>query len=359
MKTFSFRKLGYAFLPVVLPTALLGQSGLDVELAPLASFGGGDGWLAPGEGGYSFLGTGNLERGIAFGNGSLYLVSRAGGNNVRVLNPATGADLGGLSTTGISGGTFSVNMAGVGSDGAIYVGNLTTAVGSPFKVYRWANNTAEPTVAYNVNPGLPRIGDSFAVRGSGDSTVIVASGTGSAGFASFSGGNATAVAVPSTAIGDFRLGLTLVDANTVVGTQGSNLRLAQFTGATGSLLLSAPVSATERAVAYNVVDGLPLLATLDASSTATASLVRVYDVSNPSAPTLLAESKNTTGTLAGNGNGTGALAWGKLDDGSNVLYAMSSNQGIQAFAVTVVPEPGTYALLAAGIGGLWLFRRRR
>jgi hypothetical protein len=225
-------------------------------------------------------------------------------------------------------------------------------------VYRWANNTAEPTVAYNVNPGLPRIGDSFAVAGSGNATVIVASGTGSSGFASFSGGNANAVAVPSTTSGDFRLGLTLVDGSTALGTQGSNLRLAQFSGASGTLLQSMPVTATERAVAYNVVDGLPLLATLDASSTATASLVRVYDVSNPSAPTLLAQAKNATGTLAANGNGTGALAWGKLDDGSNVLYAMSSNQGIQAFAVTVVPEPGTYALLAVGVGGLCLFRRR-
>ena len=32
-------------------------------IAPLLSFGGGDGWLAPGEGGYTFLGTGNNERG--------------------------------------------------------------------------------------------------------------------------------------------------------------------------------------------------------------------------------------------------------------------------------------------------------
>ena len=41
---------------------------------------GGDGWLAPGEGGYTFLGTANNERGLAYGNGHLYLVSRSGGN---------------------------------------------------------------------------------------------------------------------------------------------------------------------------------------------------------------------------------------------------------------------------------------
>src|SRR6266567_4376942 len=82
-------------------------------LAPLSSFGGGDGWLAPGEGGYTFLGTANNERGIAFGNGHVYLVSRNGGNFIRILDPLTGADLGSLNNTGISGGTFAVNNIAV------------------------------------------------------------------------------------------------------------------------------------------------------------------------------------------------------------------------------------------------------
>src|SRR5438477_3622653 len=95
-------------------------------LSPLSTFGGGDGWLAPGEGGYAFLGTANAERGLAFGNGHLYLVSRSGGNNVRILNASTGADLGGLTVDAtVTGGTFVVNGAAVGGDGAIYVDNLT------------------------------------------------------------------------------------------------------------------------------------------------------------------------------------------------------------------------------------------
>src|SRR3954469_18271564 len=98
------------------------------SLTPLSTFGGGDGWLAPGEGGYTFLGTANNERGLAFGNGHVYLVSRTGGNSVRILNGTTGTDLGGLDTNAatVTGGTFPVNAAGVGSDGAIYVANLTT-----------------------------------------------------------------------------------------------------------------------------------------------------------------------------------------------------------------------------------------
>src|SRR5438067_13880403 len=95
-----------------------------VTISPLSSFGGGDGWLAPGEGGYTFLGTANNERGLAYGNGHVYLVSRTGGNNVRILDPLTATDLGGLNVTGITGGTFAVNAAATGSDGQIYVANL-------------------------------------------------------------------------------------------------------------------------------------------------------------------------------------------------------------------------------------------
>ena len=84
--------------------ALLGQS----AIAPLATF-GTNGWLAPGSS--AFLTTTNTERGMAFNpaTGNLVLVSRNGGNNVRILSGATGADLGGLDVTGVTGGTFAIN----------------------------------------------------------------------------------------------------------------------------------------------------------------------------------------------------------------------------------------------------------
>src|SRR5438477_10322603 len=121
----------------VLLAALSGSA--QVTMSALATWSpNGDGWLAPGEGGYTFLGTGNLERGLAFGNGHVYLVSRNGGNNIRILDSLTGGDLGPLNNTGISGGTFAVNNAGVSGDGTIYVANLTTqSTTSPYKVYKW------------------------------------------------------------------------------------------------------------------------------------------------------------------------------------------------------------------------------
>src|SRR3954447_9873089 len=110
----------------------------------------------------------NNERGLAYANGHLYLVSHANVNgsstNVRILDAITGADLGGLNNTGVTGGTFAVNAAAVGSDGSIYVGNLTTqSTTSPFKVYKWATEGSAATVAYSGDGGLAgsRLGDDF------------------------------------------------------------------------------------------------------------------------------------------------------------------------------------------------------
>src|ERR1039458_2171363 len=200
-------------------TILVGtlSASAQVTLAPLSSFGGGDGWLAPGEGGYTFLGTANNERGLAFGNGDLYLVSRNGGNFIRILDPLTGADIGSLNTTGVSGGTFAVNTIGVGTDGAVYVANLTTqSTTSPYRVYSWANNAATATVAYSGNGGIAgsRLGDDLAITGGGASTLLAAGYnssplvTGNNGYAILNptAGTATAIGFTGTPpnAGDFR-----------------------------------------------------------------------------------------------------------------------------------------------------------
>ncbi len=329
-----------------------------VSLSPLTSFGGGDGWLAPGEGGYKFLGTGTLERGLAFGNDHLYLVSRQEGTNVRILDPQTGADLGGLNVTGVAGGTFAANMVGVGGDGAIYVGNLTTSAASPFKVYQWATEGSVATVAYTANPGLPRIGDSFAVTGTGANTAIVASGSGSSGFASInpSAGTGTAVTVSGTAAGAYRLGMTFENPKTVVGSQGGSWQVTEFSGATGTLLASvATPSANERLLAYDVVGGTPLLATANTLT----SQVRIYDFSSPTDPKLVAVGNNTSGVLAANGTGVGSLAWENIDATTARLYVMSANQGIQAFTVSNVPEPETYMMFGVGLALTVVAHRRQ
>jgi hypothetical protein len=367
--------IGLLLSPLTAP----GQNYL-FNISPLSTFGGGDGWLSPGEGGYTYLTTGSTERGLGYGNGHLYLVSRNGGNFIRILNPTTGADLGALNTTGVSGGTFAVNLVAAGGDGAIYVGNLTTAdsSSSPFTVYKWANEGATPTVAYTSGGTLlagGRIGDTLAAIGSGSSTRLAA-GFGSSpvvagnnGYAIVNptAGTATVPAFAGTtpAAGDFRLGLTFSDASHVLGSPGSSLyRYTVFSGANGTLISSPtfpdPAGATaDRLLAFTVFDGHALLAVQSTGD----SHVSVYDATDPSNPIYLGAGNNTSGTLTANVNGTGDLAWGAVTVNGNgtvseTLYAMSSNQGIQAFIVTI-PEPGALGLTMLGLSAVVCWRKTR
>jgi hypothetical protein len=100
------------------------------KIGPVTTF-GTNGWLPPnGVNGspYAYLTTGDTERGLACGNNHLYVVSRNGGDFVRILDSQTGADLGALNlgTNVVNRGTFDVNLVAVGSDGSIYVANLVT-----------------------------------------------------------------------------------------------------------------------------------------------------------------------------------------------------------------------------------------
>ena len=345
-------------------------------ITPLAGFSpNGVGWLAPGEGGYTFLGTGNLERGLAFGNNHLYLVSRNGGSFIRILDKLTGADLGFLNTsTNVSGGTFAVNQVSVGGDGAIYVNNLTVqSTTSPLKIYRWTSELLSPSLVYSGNAGLAgaRVGDSMAVIGSGSSTRLVlgfgnspaVSGNNGYTIIDPTAGTATAVGFTGTPplAGDFRLGITFAGSGQVLGSQGSSLyRYSSFSGASGTLLGSPlfpdPAGATaDRLMAYAIVGGVPLLAVLSTGD----SHVSLYDVTDLANPIYLAAANATT-TPAANANGTGELAWGDISGDTALLYAMSSNQGIQAFTVTV-PEPSVIAtfLIGTGVIGFNFLRRRK
>ena len=347
------------------------------SMSALTSFSpNNDGWLAPAEGGITYLTTGDTQRGMAYGNGHLYLVNRNGGNSIVRLDALTGADLlSPLSLTGISGGTFAINKIGVAGDGAIYVGNLTVnSSTSPHKIYLWAHDAATPTTAFSgATLSGARVGDStLGVTGAGSSTRL-ASGFGSAPVVA--GNNGYTIIDPTAgtssevsfvgtppAAGDFRLGLTFGLAGQVWGNQGSSaLRETSFSGTSGTLLGTATglTSIAERPMSYAVINGLPVLATISTGD----STVRVYDASDPLALSLLGFGNNTLGVLASNGNGTGDVAWGDLTDTgdgrtSAILYALSSNQGIQAYTV-IVPEPTTAALAGLGLCALIGMRRIR
>lgn len=102
---------------------------------------------------------GNLtERGMAFFDGKLYIPSRNGGNSIKVVDAQTGDLIKSidLSTEAVfSGGTYLINDIVITESGNIIIGNLSTAANSPFKVYLGALQPDESYVWTNIVEFLP------------------------------------------------------------------------------------------------------------------------------------------------------------------------------------------------------------
>ena len=370
------------YLPVLGAMIAIAAPCSAATLVSLSSFGGGDSWRAPREviagdtagtavgGVYSYLGdaltvgptaTGSLERGMAYNpaTGNLILVSRGAANGIRILSGTTGADIGAIAQpTALSGGAFAINQVGVTNDGSIFVANLSTNAatsGSNFKIYQWASEAAASS-----SSATTRLGDTFDVIGSSASAVLVAgAGTGALGYATFTSGVATRIETftPAVTTGDFRIGLTFAGNSSAVWGKQAGTTLRETTTA-GSAASAALTVAGEANMDYALIAGIPYLATFDSNS----SLVRIYDVSLPLTPSLLISAATTSGlvtTTGGanvNGNASGSIKWGAIAGDTATLYAMSTNQGIQAFTFQV-PEPSAAMLGLAGLG--ILMRRRR
>jgi hypothetical protein len=381
---------GAAFVP----SLALAQNA--ATLVPLSSF-GVSGYLAPGSS--TYVPTGTTERGLAFnplgiydavnsapyGGGDLYTTLTGG--TIGILSAATGAVEGTLGTSSsYSGGTFAIDSIAVSGGGAIFVDNLTTnSSTSPYKIYEYANEAAGtgstpvgPTVAFSGNVGAARVGDDLAVYGSGTSTLLASgfgSGTNQSGYGitaitSPTGNTTTAVLVSGVTSHDFSQGITFgANGNTVFGSQASisgSYRDTTYTGSAGTLLGTASLTMTnpnasgEHQLAYDVVDGVPLLA---AQSTGD-DHVSIYDDTNPLDPVLLVAGNSPTGETGSNGNATGAIAFGTVYNTDEVnLYTLSSGEGIAAYTITVtpaaVPEPASFALFGLAVPALMARRRRR
>lgn len=326
------------------------------SLVPLSTF-GGDGWLSPAEA--AFLQGANLQRGLTYNptNNHVYVVDRNGGTFVHILDGDTGAPLGSLDTTGVSGGTFTLNMIDVDDQGVIYAANLSTSTTSNFKIYRWADEAAAPTVAFDGPANRTRTGDTFAVTGSGANTLFVAAGGSNAGedYALFSTSDGLSYTVTNptaigAATGAFRLGIDFANGTDVLGKQTGQTLTSSPTlgGAASTFMLN---SASEAPFAYDST--AKLLATIDINDNS----VRLYDgvdLANATSTGFLDIENLTTGSPVANGNGVGDLKFGRWN-GELRLYALNTNNGIQAF--TVIPEPTSLVLLACSCLALANVRR--
>ena len=316
----------------------------------------------------------NGQRGMAYNpvTGHVLLVNRTGGISINILDGTTGADLGSLALGSglIAGGTFAANMIGVGGDGAIYVGNLSlNSATTSFRLYRWSNEQAQPTLAFDGTPApgrsdgannALRFGDTLDVRGAGAGTQVLLGSRGAA-FVSIlttaDGVSFSANLVQTDAAGvaanngPFGLGLAFGTGDSFWGKSsgGTPLReiafdLVSSSGVTLRAIGAPTVSDNLRNLAYDAVN-LPggLLAAIDNVN----HTVSLFDVSGTT-PVLL-DVELFPGSNA-NVNGTGAA-----DFGGGKLFALDTNNGLVAY--DIIPEPGTIGLLGAGL--LLLARRRR
>ena len=368
----SVRSLSFV---AVLGLASAGYS--QIALSAMTSF-SGDGWLSPAD--YASYGTDD-SRGMSLNvtTGNVYVCKNA---EIRIINGTTGADLGTLNGTGISGGTRARNKVSVTADGQIFVCNLTTnSTTSPFKIYRYANELAAPELVFSgaaAGAAGIRLGDSFDADGVASSVDLIGGyGVGAGTLAAFSNGiarlqqvapsgfTASSLLYTSAAAGAFRLGVAHTDANNFIGSAGGAINATRRQSFTDTSV-STPVTLTtnaERASDFLSLGGFEFLATIDSAGTTVGSsgnTVRVYQ-STGSTATLI-QSINLTSGILPNANASSDIRFGTFTgvvsggyDG--VLYALNTNNGIQAFNVHVVPEPTS--MIALGLGAAALLRRRK
>ena len=296
--------------------------------------------LAPGDRAY-LSNTGTTERGIGYDSLSdkVFIVHREGTTpNVYVLNGSTGADVDTLSMTGVTGGAFLLDRIGVADDGVIYAGNVSAPAANSapvFKLYRWANTNATPTVAYSGAAGFGngiRVGDTMTVCGAGINTQVLVGGRGTNAISILTTTNGTSFTAKllSTSLNkaDFGLGVAFGLTNTYwVKTNSRSLFRLSYN-------FSAGTSAT-----LNTFSGLPpgfspfaidptnnLLADIDIVDGR--DQFNLYDISNLGATPVLLHSFTFPADYD-NPLGLGSVCFGNNDR----CYALNANNGVMAFSV--------------------------
>lgn len=358
----------------LLPLAVLGACGVawgQPALEPLWSIAPGT-TLAPG---VTLGGAGsNTERGLAYNplTGHVLVVSRQDSPKIIVLDAATGGYVGTMDLTGVSGGTFPINMIDVAENGQIYAANLTTSSSTnPFKVYQWTSEAAAPRLVYSGDPagGTYRFGDTFRVRSSSALIEIIAGAGGTTGnfdnilahlSSTDDGDTFDVLGIPITGIGDgdMRLGLSFGSGFWIYADQNNTLRRINYDPFDGTGSLAETYTLTSGAGttgpnAFNPAQNL--LATLTWRTSAGEQRVNLYDASQFSdGGTFAPIDFEPLPTENANANGVGNLDFSP--DGS-LLFVVSPNNGIMAFQV--IPEPAPLALLGLGGLALWCLRRRQ
>jgi Secretion system C-terminal sorting domain len=286
---------------------------------------------------------------------------------IYVVNPTTGAVEDSLKLQGIGTEGFRHNKIRVASDGAIYGISLATVAG-PAKIYRWASQADTPVVCANFTV-TERCGDAFGLSGSGNNTVLYASGAGVTPTT-----NAYNIYILNTTNGkDFTqeskviLNSTpagLAWANRVVEPDGTGVNAPLWINGGGfnarKLTLSAKDGSGNRTgtVVTTIEDGVgsgqaslgyggtrlftnaankKFLVLAGGNNAYAATKMTAINVTEESAPiTFGIDSFNTQASYVTNGNGTGDVSFKDNGNNSFTAFVLSTNNGIAAYTSRII-----------------------
>ena len=323
-----------AMAALLVMTAAFAQS----KLTPIWSIKAGtNSWL---------LTSADQCRGMTYSSTSdhIYVTSRALAANIYILSPATGDSLGKLNVSIVSGGTHTLSRLDAAADSAIYACDLVLdAAAADFKIYRWANESAVPTVAFqgripHAGTSTKRYGDAFDVVGSGTSTKIYASGTGNEWVMIFTTADGLTFSrtdsVSVGAVGSSRasLGLASDGLGNIFGNNAGVL-LGEWNTTTKALVGEVPASvlpAKAASVDYFTRGPKQFVASLIGDAPAYYRFA-IVDISNGVAnASLVAITDSVTGNA--NLNATGRTFY---DPVRKRLYALVTNNYLAAFDMNV------------------------
>ena len=284
----------------------------------------------------------NTERGLAYANNNLYVVSRNGETTVKIVNAFDGTDAGELPMTGISGGTFLLNDIEASGNGVLLGCNLTTdaSASNNFKIYKWVDEIADPEVYIDyASASNLRLGDKFTVFGDiSGNAVILAAATGSSVIVrwlvidgalqepteitlSETMGNQPSVA----ALG------TDDDSDLVVNSIAKSVTLYSSTGVNKGNLGNDIIDSDSNAIKYFELDGKKYLIIFQSKQTTGSAIgnnCRILDITDGFASATIVASTDRLGdTTNGNASGDVDVRY-TTSPVSLTAFTLASNNGI-------------------------------
>lgn len=296
-------------------------------------------------GAYTWFANDNNSRGLCYNKvtNHILVASRTGAPNIQILDANTGAKLDSMKTSTLSGGTYILNIVRAGDDGAIYTTNLTTT-GTGLKIYRWANETAEPTVAFSGDV-VGRVGDVLAVTGSGASTVIYVSGSTNPRIEVFTTTDGvtftkgTGITLPTAGLA--RGGISPVTTGTAsdlwVNGAGTFVSHITSTGTVVNAVDGGVIASGWHNVKYwQATTGSKYVAVVGKNEPLEGNSLKIFDVTASEVYPKAFVTLTLSNTYTANTNATGDLAVIDNGNGTFKVFMLVSNNGIACFKTNMM-----------------------